>query len=305
MLDPRRLNLLIALESLGTVRAVAEAASLSPSAVSQQLATLEQESGAALLERHGRHVALTDAGVALAAHARAILERIGAAEEDLRALRHAAAGTVRIASFTSAMRAFVIAAAATVGRTHPGIDVHLSELEPDDCVSALARGEVDLAVVADFGDGSLPHPPHVRRVPLARDELKAVVPPGHPFCGGNIHDLKDDPWLLDGTELERHVLRRCRQAGFEPRVAGRLFSHEALLYAVESGLGVTVLPTFALDRADRVAVRALTPRAPRELGVLHREGALDRRSVALTLDVLVAAAREIGDEAGGAVPGDE
>jgi DNA-binding transcriptional LysR family regulator len=234
---------------------------------------------------------LTDAGVALAAHARAILERIGAAEEDLRALQHAPAGTVRIAAFTSAMRAFVIAAAATAGRTHPGIAVHLSELEPDDCVPALARGEVDLAVVADFGDGTLPHAAQARRVPLAHDELKVVLPAGHAFDSGDLKELADEPWLLDGTELERHVLRRCRHAGFEPRVAGRLFSHEALLYAVRSGLGVTILPTFALDRADGVEVRALEPITRRELGVLHREGALDRRSVALTLEILVAAAR--------------
>ena len=293
MLDPRRLRLLIQLESLGTVRAVAVAASMSPSAVSQQLAVLERESGVALLERHGRAVALTDAGRTLAVHARAILERIGVAEEDLRALRDAPAGTVRIASFTSAMRAFVITAAATVGRTHPGIAVQLAELEPDDCVPALTRGEVDLAVVADFGDGTLPHAPHLRSVPLAHDELKAVLPPGHPFASGHLKDLEHDLWLLDGTELERHVLRRCRHAGFEPRVAGRLFSHEALLYAVRSGLGVTVLPTFALDRAEGVEVRSIEPDARRELVVLHREEALDRRSVALTLDVLVAAARAV------------
>jgi DNA-binding transcriptional LysR family regulator len=293
MLDPRRLRLLIQLESLGTVRAVAVAASMSPSAVSQQLAVLERESGTALLERHGRAVALTAAGVALAGHARAILERIGAAEEDLRALRDAPAGTVRIASFTSAMRAFVIAAAATAGREYPGIAVQLSELEPDDCVPALTRGEVDLAVVADFGDGTLPGAAHLRSVALAQDELKAVLPPGHPFASGRIEDLAGDAWLLDGTELERHVVRRCRQAGFEPRVAGRLFSHEALLYAVRSGLGVTVLPTFALDRADGVEVRSLAPAARRDLLVLHREGALDRRSVALSLEVLVAAARAV------------
>jgi DNA-binding transcriptional LysR family regulator len=297
MLDPRRLRLLIQLESLGTVRAVAVAASMSPSAVSQQLAALERESGAALLERHGRAVALTDAGVALAAHARAILERIGAAEEDLRALRDAPAGTVRIASFTSAMRAFVITAAATAGRAHPGVAVHLAELEPDDCVPALTRGEVDLAVVADFGDGTLPHTPHLRSLTLATDELRAVLPPGRrardATAGVKLEDLRDEPWLLDGTELERHVLRRCRRAGFEPRVVGRLFSHEALLYAVRSGLGVTVLPTFALDRADGVEVCPLDPVAPRELVVLHRVEALDRRSVALTLDVLVAAARAV------------
>jgi DNA-binding transcriptional LysR family regulator len=289
MLDPRRLRLLIALETLGTVRAVAEVASMSPSAVSQQLAALERESDAQLLERHGRTVALTAAGVALAAHARAILERIDAAEDALRALRDAPGGTVRIASFTSAMRAFVIDAAARVSREHPAIEVVLAELEPDQTVPALERGEVDLAVVADFGDGSLPHTPHLHSVPLAADELVAVLPPGTAFAG-DLAELRERPWLLDGTELERHVLRRCRRAGFEPRVAGRLFSHEALLYAVHRGLGATVLPTFALASAPAVAVHPLAPVARRELLVLHREGALGRRSVALSLEGLVAAA---------------
>ena len=259
MLDPRRLRLLIALESLGTVRAVAEAASMSPSAVSQQLPTLEQESGAALLERHGRAVALTDAGVALAAHARAILERIGAAEEDLRALRDAPAGTVRIASFTSAMRAFVIERRGD-RRPHPP-----GHLGPS--VRARARRLRARARPRRGRPGGrrrlrrrhAPARPARAPVALAQDELKAVLPPGHAFDSGGLRTSRDDPWLLDGTELERHVLRRCRRAGFEPRVTGRLFSHEALLYAVRSGLGVTVLPTFALDRADGVEVRALDP----------------------------------------------
>ena len=62
---------------------------------------------------------------------------------------------------------------------------------------------------------------------------------------------------------------------------------------MRSGLGVTILPGFALDRAEGVEIRPLSPVAPRELVVLHREEALDRRSVALTLDVLVAAARAV------------
>lgn len=290
MLDPRRLRLLIQLESLGTVRAVASAASMSPSAVSQQLAALERESGAALIQRHGRTVALTDAGVALADHARVILERIDAAEEALRALRDAPAGTVRVSAFTSAMRAFVIDAAAEVARAHPGISVQLAELEPAENVPALERGEVDLAIVADFGDGSFPDTPRLRSVPLARDELQAVLPPGTPFMG-DLAELRDQPWLLDGTELEQHLIRRCRRAGFEPRFAGRLFSHEALLYAVQRGLGVTVLPSFVAAPPGTVELRSLAPVAHRDLLVLHREEALTRRSVALTLDVLVAAAR--------------
>lgn len=265
---------------------------MSPSAVSQQLATLERESGAALLSRHGRTVALTSAGVALAAHARAILERIGVAEEDLRALRAEPIGTVTVAAPTTALRAFVIAAAARMGAEHPGVGVHLAELEPDACLRALTRGEVDLAIVADFGDGSLPRTPHLRSIPLATDELCAVLPPGAALDGPvRLRSLADSPWLLDGTELERHVLRRCRRAGFEPRVVGRLISHEALLFAVRSGLGVTVLPSFALHIADGVEIRPLEPRAHRELLVLHRADALDRRSVELALDALVEAAR--------------
>lgn len=293
MLDPRRLRLLIQLESLGTVRAVAQAASMSPSAVSQQLQALERESGASLLERHGRTVALTDAGVALAGHARVILERIDAAEEALRALQDAPAGAVRVSAFTSAMRAFVIDAAAAVAQQHPGISVQLVELEPAENIPALERGEVDLAVVADFGDGTFPHTPHLRSVPLARDELQLVLPPGT-TSSGDLADLEDAAWLLDGTELEQHIVRRCRRAGFEPRFAGRLFSHEALLYAVQRGLGVTILPSFVTAPPGTVALQPLKPVAHRELLVLHREEALTRRSVALTLDVLVAAAYSTG-----------
>jgi DNA-binding transcriptional LysR family regulator len=296
VLDPRRLRLLLQLESLGTVRAVAEAAAMSPSAVSQQLAALERESGAALLERHGRTVALTAAGVALAAHARAILERIGVAEEDLRALREEPSGTVRLAAPTTALRAFVIAAAARMGREHPGVSVHLAELEPQACLRALTGGEVDLAIVADYGDGTLPRTPHLHSLPLARDELCAVLPPGAPPGPIELQELAGERWLLDGTELERHVLHRCRRAGFEPHVAGRLFSHEALLYAVRSGLGVTVLPSFALAIAEQDEIHPLAPTAHRDLLVRHRAEALDRRSVALTLEVLLAAARGGGRE---------
>jgi DNA-binding transcriptional LysR family regulator len=290
VLDPRRLRLLIQLQGLGTVRAVATAASLSPSAVSQQLAALERESGAALLERHGRSVSLTSAGVALAAHARLILERIEAAEETLLALREQPAGTVRVSAFTSAMRAFVIDAAAEIARAHPGITLQLAELEPAENVPALDRGEVDLAIVADLGDGSLAHPPHLRSLPLASDELRAVLPVGTPFTG-ELAELRDKPWLLDGSELEYHVVRRCRRAGFEPRLTGRLFSHEALLYAVQRGLGVTLLPSFVPVPPGTVDLHSLAPAAHRDLHVLHREEALTRRSVALALDVLVAAAR--------------
>jgi DNA-binding transcriptional LysR family regulator len=295
VLDPRRLDLLVALSSLGTVRAVAAHASMSPSAVSQQLATLEAESGVALLSRHGRSVALTPAGEALVARAADILDRIALAEDELRGRHGETTGVVRVGAFASALGAFVIDAARDLADAHPGLRVQLSELEPERTVPALERGAIDIAIVGDFGDGSVRQADDVERTALASDELLAILPADHPHRGAAIRleELRDARWLMDGTDLERHVVARCRSAGFEPAIDGRLSSHETLLHAVAVGLGVTVLPSFALARSAAVRTCRLKPVAHRKLLALTRAGAARRPPVAVTRDAIVAAARRV------------
>ncbi|MGH3470862.1 MAG: LysR family transcriptional regulator, partial [Nocardioidaceae bacterium] len=82
-MDPRRLELLLALSRLGSMREVADTSGVSTSTVSQQLAVLAKEAGAVLLEPTGRRVRLTPAGHRLAAHAVTILAAIDAARADL------------------------------------------------------------------------------------------------------------------------------------------------------------------------------------------------------------------------------
>src|ERR671932_1847391 len=101
MLDLRRLRLLRELNERGTIAAVADALQFTPSAVSQQLAMLERETGVKLLERAGRGVRLTDPGLVLAAHADALLERAALAEADLAAAAGTVSGRGRIAGFQS------------------------------------------------------------------------------------------------------------------------------------------------------------------------------------------------------------
>ena len=85
MLELRRLRLLRELHERGTIAAVADALQFTPSAVSQQLAMLERETGVRLLERAGRGVRLTDPALVLVGHAEALLERAARAEADLAA----------------------------------------------------------------------------------------------------------------------------------------------------------------------------------------------------------------------------
>src|SRR5919107_2937640 len=98
MLDLRRLRLLRELRDRGTIAAVADALSYTPSAVSQQLTALEREAGVPLLERVGRGVRLTDAAHRLSAHTDAVLARLELAEAELAAASGAAHGRVRVAA---------------------------------------------------------------------------------------------------------------------------------------------------------------------------------------------------------------
>ena len=107
MLDTRRLRLLVELDRLGTIAAVADALQQTASGISMQLSVLEREVGLTVTERHGRRLRLTPAGRLLAQHGRAIIERLSVAELEIESLRRGAAGTYVITAFPSAARTFV------------------------------------------------------------------------------------------------------------------------------------------------------------------------------------------------------
>ncbi len=176
-LDPRRLRLLADLAALGTVRAVAAHGNLSASAVSQQLGVLERETRTPLLERTGRRVRLTAAGVILARRAREILASMDAAEAELRGLGDEPAGTVTLAVFQSAVHALAVPAVARLAQRHPDLDVVIQEAEPHDSMRALRRGDVDVIVTTtDFVGAELD--PAIDLVPIGADAIVAVLPPG-------------------------------------------------------------------------------------------------------------------------------
>src|SRR5919206_3937500 len=146
MLDLRRLRLLRELHERGTIAAVADALQFTPSAVSQQLAMLERETGVPLLERAGRGVRLTDAARVLVGHADALLERAALAEADLAAAAGAVSGRARIAGFQSVALRLALPAMAALARDAPGLRCEFLDAEPEDAIPALALGDVDVVL---------------------------------------------------------------------------------------------------------------------------------------------------------------
>jgi DNA-binding transcriptional LysR family regulator len=150
MLDVRRMRLLRELAHRGTIAAVADALAFTPSAVSQQLSTLEREAGLPLLERRGRRVVLTPAGQNLVRHAEAVLEQLERAAADLAGVRQGLTGPLRIGAFPSAGQAMIPAALAALASEHPGLEPMVSETDPADVGGALRAGDLDVALVHEY-----------------------------------------------------------------------------------------------------------------------------------------------------------
>src|SRR5918999_6406991 len=151
MLDLRRLRLLREVDARGTVHGAARALDYTASAVSQQLAVLERETGAKLLERSGRNVRLTDAGRVLVRHAGVLLDGVEAAEAELAGIAAGrAAGTVRVSSFQSALLRIVAPAIAALRRSHPDIRVEATEIEVEEGVPALRLRQLDVVVGDEY-----------------------------------------------------------------------------------------------------------------------------------------------------------
>ncbi|MEU8960004.1 LysR substrate-binding domain-containing protein [Streptomyces sp. NPDC048518] len=290
MLNPWRLHLLSRLDTLGTVRAVARATHLSPSSVSQQLAVLESETRTQLLERTGRRVRLTSAGLILARRARALLDQMDGVEAELRGFGQEPTGTVRLGSFQSAIHTLAVPAVCRLALAHPHLDVEIVQLEPHESMPALRMGEVDLIITTtDFGE--LPLGPDLDLLPLATDPVLLVLPPCHPAAQRGAADLAafaDEPWTFDmpHTYMAGLALRLCRQAHFEPRVVGRFSNYMMALQHVEAGLSLALLPALAVDARYRVATRELAAPVTRTITAATRRGTPPRAAVRTVLDAL-------------------
>ena len=305
MIDMRRLRVLHAVSAYGSVTAAAAALGYSAPAVSQQLAALEREVGMRLTERAGRGLELTPAAMILVGHTDALLARLEAAESDLAALRDQVAGRVTLTAFPSAAASFVSAAWAALAGSAPQVRLELTEMEPEESLPAVLRGEADVAVAHEYDLLPRPLDPLFERRELLSDPVMLAVPAAHPLAGGGgavpLSALAGLPFLAprDTTSCAEMIQRACARAGFVPRVVARATDFGVLLSLVAAGAGVTLVPALAA-RLLPSQVRLLWPAEPvtRQIFTVSRRGGDRKPAVRVVLDALAAeAARPPTDSA--------
>lgn len=275
MLDIRRLETLLAVARTGSFASAAESLLYTPSAVSQQMATLERATRVILFERRARGVELTPAGRALHEHAQAVIARLTEAEAEMDAIGGLADTRLRFGSFSSATGAFAGEAFRIFAERYPDADVCLTDGEPFEILAELSENILDLAVIfeldewpvrVDYRGISASPERKVEFSPLFDDPYLLVLPSDHPLATeetitfeqlGNEPILVCHPWQRDFEKV-------CREAGFEPKLdpSCRGTGFEALQSLVLARRGLTLMPRLALGwLRDGLTARPLE-RAP-------------------------------------------
>lgn len=298
MLDLNRLRALHAVQLHGSVGAAADALMVTPSAVSQQIAKLERETGARLVERNGRGVRLTDAAGLLAEHAKRILALVETAEADFQALRGAVVGRLAVGAVPTVARGLLPRTLALLRERHPELDARMYEREPDQAVRETARGELDLALVRDWLNRPLAVPEGLSRQALLDDVADVALPAGHPLAGRSeieLCELHADRWISTspGTFCHDWLVFTLRAAELEPEIAHWAGEYATQLALVGAGLGCAIVPRLGRGHVPpTVQIVPIRPRQSRRISALWRLDAARRPAIRAA----VAALREVAAE---------
>lgn len=244
---------------LGSITGAAQRAHLTLAAASARIRGMEEQAGAALLQRHSRGVRPTAAGLALSHHARAVLAQLQQLRGELAQHRRGARGSVRLMCNTSALLQHLPAPLAAFLNAHAWIDVDVHESPSHLTVQALREGAADMGILSDAVDTS-----GLETHVLCDDPLVLAMPRGHAlgrlrrlsFGQALEHDLVG---MGTASALHAHLAMQAAHLGRPMRVRVQMGSFQAVCAMVMRGVGAAVLPLAALgDAKARLVVRPLT-----------------------------------------------
>jgi len=298
MIDLRRLEILRELDRCGTIAATAEAVHLTPSAVSQQLASLSREAGTPMLEPAGRRVRLTAAAELLLRHAHEVFTHLEHAESDLAAFRRGDAGMVRLGAFPTAIRGVAVPVIAELRGSK--LELQILEVQPEHTVDALLSRRADIAVTLTGTAEVLgAEDPRLSDEHLFDDIMDVALPLGHPLADRpaiELVDLRDEDWIthVPGVPCWAAMRAACHRAGFVPRSRHNADDFTGAVALVAAGQGLCLLPRLAQGpfTGDPVVVRPLSGEPPlRRIAVQYRSGTHDQPHIAPVLAALRSVAR--------------
>ena len=299
-MDTLRLRMLRELADHGTVAAVADVLAMTPSAVSQQLKTLQREAGVTLLEPVGRRLRLTDAGQVLVEHAERVLAALDRAQADMDSYRTTARGQVTVSFFPSG--AAMLLAPLIVNTRVRGVEVIGRDVDAPAARAPQQLADVDMVVVHRDERDTTAWGPRFTSTVLLREPLDVLLPPQHPLADNarlQLSELVDQDWIgVEGGLMVDDVFKSIATlTGVAPRITQRVNDFRVLEELVQAGIGIALMPRYVMLARDLVRRPIGDIRLARRIEAVTRAGAETRPAIALVLEEL----RAIADLVGGSV----
>lgn len=283
----------------GTVAAVADVLSMTPSAVSQQLKILAREAGVTLIEPAGRRVRLTDAGRVLVGHAETVLAALDRAAADMDAYRTTARGEVSVSFFPSG--AAMLLAPLIIAARARGVEVIGRDIDTPAARAPQQLAEFDVVVVHRDDRDIAEWGPRLSVVPLLREPLDVLLPPGHRLATQHriqLSDLAAADWIgVEGGLMVDDVFKSIATlTGVPVRITQRVNDFRVVEELVAAGLGIALMPRYVTLARDLVRRPIGDIRLARRVEAVTRVGADARPAIALVLEELRAIAAGVAGQ---------
>ncbi|MGE8407230.1 MAG: LysR family transcriptional regulator [Pseudomonas sp.] len=263
-MDFKQLRSFIEVVHRGGFTQAAHTLHISQSAVSKQIAQLEQDLGVVLLERHASRLHLTAAGKVVLERGEAMLHLSQALQNELDDLSQLARGELRLGLPLLGSDALFAGLFAEYRRRYPNINVQLLEGGSRSIEQAVLSGELEL------GGSLTPNDPAFDHQPFCNEQMDALLPLDHPLAGNasvQLAELADTPFLLYQRSfvLNDRLLSACQALGFTPKEGGRSGQADFLAALVAAGQGVVLLPRVVARALERPGVVRLSLSQPEDL----------------------------------------
>jgi DNA-binding transcriptional LysR family regulator len=272
LLKPLHLLTLKAVVHSGSFAVAARDLGYTASAISQQISALEKETGLVLFEREAHGIRPTAAAhrlVDLSSRALAALDDL---DHQVHELATGATGRLRLGSFPTASVRLVPPALSALAELRPRARIQLEEGEPEELVALLGSGDLDIALVYEYGLSPRQWPDGLTHHRLLREDL-VLLRARDSGLGTSLSQLADARWITsrEGTAGARSLVRLCATAGFDAAVAFRSNNYDVVRELVSTGLGVAVVPALGHAPSEAIEATRLTQRsAHRQVMALHR-----------------------------------
>ena len=261
-----RYRMFLAAVELGSMSAAAERLGYSQPAVSQAMLALEAEFNVRLLIRGKQGVRLTEDGQRLLEPIRELVNASQRLAETVDEMNELAVGNVRIGTIYSVSTVWLPTLLQDFHEIYPDIACQLSDGTYADIASGIDSGRLDVGFYAG------PTPEGLRFLPLVKDQMLALLPPGHPLAGEKAvtpDQLAQEPFILYQDCDDTDAGRTLAQLGVTPRVKHVINNEQAILALISHGQGVSIMPSLNLriPGSDVVSL-PLDPPCYHQLGLL-------------------------------------